>query len=60
MADIHNRMPVILDAAAEKAWLNRSTDRQELQELLKPYPAEQMQAYAVSTQVNSPKMIMRA
>jgi putative SOS response-associated peptidase YedK len=53
--EIHNRMPVILDPAAYDLWLDpgeRSAD--ELDEWLRPYPAEQMLAYPVSTFVNSP------
>lgn len=55
MEPIHNRMPVILDQSAEKVWLDRDADVQDLQSLLVPYPADLMQAYAVSSQVNSPK-----
>lgn len=53
--EIHNRMPVILDPEAYDLWLDpaeRQTD--ELDEWLRPYPAEQMLAYPVSTFVNSP------
>lgn len=55
MSDIHNRMPVILDRDREKAWLDRAADVHDLQGLLKPYPAELMEAYPVSSLVNSPK-----
>ena len=48
--ELHNRMPVILDPRDYQAWL-----RQSGTELLKPYPAERMEAYPVSTAVNSPK-----
>jgi len=56
MATIHNRMPVILPEEAYPIWLESSeADPQRLTGLLKPYPAEQMQAYPVSPLVNSPK-----
>lgn len=56
MAQIHNRMPVILPPTAYEQWLDpaeRSPD--QLQGLLQPYPAELMTAYPVSKMVNSPK-----
>lgn len=56
MAEIHNRMPVILPPNAYAAWLDpaeRNPD--QLQGLLKPYPAKQMTAYPVSRIVNSPQ-----
>lgn len=53
---IHNRMPVILSPAAEEMWLDPSiSDSLLLENLLKPYPAELMQAYQVSSAVNSPR-----
>lgn len=49
MADIHNRMPVILRREDENRWLNRERfDTELLQSLLVPYPADQMLAYSVS------------
>ncbi|QJX46979.1 SOS response-associated peptidase [Hymenobacter taeanensis] len=55
MASIHNRMPVILPGRdAELAWLDDTTGPAEHQQLLQPYPADGMQAYAISTLVNSP------
>ncbi|MGG4104473.1 SOS response-associated peptidase [Paenibacillus lautus] len=65
MASIHNRMPVILRPADEALWLERQMSShtnegslsllQSLKELLRPYPAEDMQAIPVSTTVNSVK-----
>lgn len=56
MATLHNRMPVILPSNAYTQWLNTTPQTPEsLQPLLKPYPAEEMAAYAVSTLVNNPK-----
>ncbi len=56
MAPIHNRMPVILPEAAETTWLNPAIeDPAVLTRLLVPFPSERMEAYPVSTLVNSPK-----
>lgn len=56
MAQIHNRMPVILPPAAYEQWLDPAERRpEELNSLLRPYPAELMLAYPVSKMVNSPK-----
>ena len=56
MESIHNRMPVILPRDAEAQWLDVSnSDTGELRELLVPYSADEMDAYEVSTLVNSPK-----
>ncbi|PJZ01169.1 hypothetical protein CPT06_06095 [Bacillus vallismortis] len=56
MKDIHDRMPVILTHRDEKEWLNPShTDPAHLQHLLKPYDGDDMEAYQVSSLVNSPK-----
>ena len=56
ISPIHNRMPVILSREAEPFWLDRDTeDTAVLSELLVPYPAEEMEAYEVSTLVNSPR-----
>jgi putative SOS response-associated peptidase YedK len=52
-ADFHDRMPVIIAAKDCDTWLT-GTARQALA-LLKPYPAEEMRAYPVSSRVNSPK-----
>ncbi len=49
---IHNRMPVILKREEESVWLS-SNDEVELLSLLKPYPAGEMQSYAISSLVNS-------
>ena len=54
MKDIHDRMPVILERSDEEHWLSPLSDP-ELLSLLKPYPAEKMKAYKISSLVNSPK-----
>ncbi len=56
MADIHPRMPVVVPREAEERWLDPTgEDPQEVLPLLQPYPADEMEAYAVSTVVNSPR-----
>ena len=53
---IHDRMPVILPVEAEADWLAGGVrDPEELQRLLAPYPADQMEEYEVSTLANSVK-----
>ncbi len=54
MAEIHDRMPVILSKEDEKIWLE-SNDPEILKKLIKPFPAKLMDAYRISTLVNSPK-----
>ena len=55
VAPIHNRMPVILHPEDYELWLDPDFDEKEpLTTLLKPYPAEAMEAYPVSRRVNSP------
>ena len=54
MEKIHTRMPVILREGDEKTWLGQ-TGPDELLGLLKPYPAEEMDAYPISKLVNDPK-----
>ena len=56
MANIHNRMPVILPRQAYSQWLDPAEQNpDQLQHLLVPYPAEEMTAYPVSTVVNNPR-----
>ncbi len=51
VAEIHDRMPVILDPTDYDAWLAAKAGV----DLLRPFPAEKMRAYRVSNRVNSPK-----
>ena len=55
MAQIHNRMPVILPREHESAWLDGATALPQVLAMLKPYPAARMEAYPVSTLVNNPR-----
>lgn len=53
VADVHDRMPLILSRESEKKWLDKYSSEAELMNLLKPYPAELMLNYTVSPLVNS-------
>jgi len=55
MEPIHNRMPVIVEPLDYGAWLAADTPADELHHLLRPYAAEQLAAYPVSTAVNKPQ-----
>jgi len=53
MGAIHDRMPVILHSRDYAKWLDPSPQTPEsLQPLIKPFPADAMTAYPVSTLVN--------
>ncbi len=55
MEPIHQRMPVILDSQAYRTWLNPDIqDATRLTPLLTPFPSDDMEAFPVSTMVNSP------
>jgi putative SOS response-associated peptidase YedK len=47
-------MPVILPTATWSTWLDSGTPSDDLQALLAPLPATQMEAHPVSRRVNSP------
>ncbi|WP_226659723.1 SOS response-associated peptidase [Pseudalkalibacillus hwajinpoensis] len=56
MKEIHNRMPVILTREAEAIWLDSSiNDLNKLKNCMHSFPSAEMNAYEVSTLVNSPK-----
>jgi len=48
---LHDRMPVLLDPADYRTWLEAEDPR----ELLRPAPVEMLQCYPVSERVNTPK-----
>ncbi|HTX90749.1 MAG TPA: SOS response-associated peptidase [Anaerolineales bacterium] len=55
MSSIHNRMPVILSKDAYAQWLDPAPQpTSRFENLLGPYPAAEMEAFPVSTLVNSP------
>jgi putative SOS response-associated peptidase YedK len=51
---IHERMPAILPPGRFEAWLAPESEPADLKELLASYPADEMEAVAVGTLVNSP------
>lgn len=55
-APIHDPMPVILEPANYARWLGEEpTEPPHLMAMLKPYPAEAMEAYPVSVRVGNVK-----
>jgi putative SOS response-associated peptidase YedK len=55
MQTIHDRMPVILQPKDYDLWLDPNVQNSDLlQPLLRPYSAEEMTTYPVSTKVNKP------
>jgi putative SOS response-associated peptidase YedK len=56
MKDIHDRMPAIVREEQYRAWLDpKEKAAEEVLPLLGPYPAGEMEAFAVSKTVNNPK-----
>ena len=56
LGPIHNRMPVILPRELEGFWLDGNIDDPgALASVLAPYPDDALEAYKVSTLVNSPR-----
>jgi putative SOS response-associated peptidase YedK len=53
MAQLHNRMPVILDSECFDWWMTGPRD--EVGQLLVPCPPEELEAYPISRQVNNPR-----
>lgn len=52
VADLHHRMAVILPPERESDWLHGDPDA--IDDLLDPYPDDELHAYRVSERVNSP------
>ena len=53
IADIHDRMPVILTPDARDVWLDRDSDVDALKNVLQSYPDDALHAYAVESLVNN-------
>jgi putative SOS response-associated peptidase YedK len=53
LAEIHNRMPVIIPREAYARWL--ANIEPDPRDLLAPYPAEEMRIWPISTRVNKPE-----
>gem|GEM_PF-105207 len=52
---LHERMPVILREEEEERWLaGPAPSASEMRQILRPYRPEEMEAYPVSSRVNSP------
>jgi putative SOS response-associated peptidase YedK len=54
LAEIHERMPVILPPESTAKWLDNKLSQDEALSLLQPYPEKNFQVYQVSPMVNSP------
>lgn len=52
LAPFHDRMPVIVPPAQFAEWLAADTPASRLQALLRPYPADEMEAFPVSRYVS--------
>jgi putative SOS response-associated peptidase YedK len=52
VADIHDRMPVILAPSDYTRWLG---DEPDPHELIRPFPSEAMRMWPISTRVNKPE-----
>ncbi len=46
--------PLILPLEKEKVWLNKEMELNEIMELIKPYPAEKLKLFPVSSQIINP------
>jgi putative SOS response-associated peptidase YedK len=51
----HHRMPVILTPSQEKKWLNNEMELPHILSILRPYPAEEMNAYPISNLIKNPR-----
>lgn len=54
LRSIHNRMPVIVNAADFEKWLDPGSDPKSLETILHPIAADALEAYPVSRRVNKP------
>ncbi|HWE02392.1 MAG TPA: SOS response-associated peptidase [Tepidisphaeraceae bacterium] len=55
MASIHDRMPAIVRKDDRARWLTAGeVEPKDMADILRPFPADEMEAYPVSTQVNKP------
>jgi putative SOS response-associated peptidase YedK len=52
VANIHDRMPVILSSSDYNTWLSEEEDPSDL---LRPFPSDHMRVWLVSTRVNKPE-----
>ena len=54
-AEVHDRMPVIIAKDHFGDWMKNGEETKGLGKLLRPYPAEEMKSWPVSTRVNNPR-----
>ena len=52
VAEIHDRMPLVLPPGEYARWLSDDPDPRDL---MRPFPAEPMQIWPISTRVNKPE-----
>jgi putative SOS response-associated peptidase YedK len=52
---IHDRMPVVLSEAGYGPWLSTDTGLAEVKGMLRPYPADAMEATGIGPAINSPR-----
>jgi len=56
MKPVHDRMPVILSRDEEDDWLDPDMiEKERIEKFLNPYPADEMDAWKISTLVNKPQ-----
>lgn len=56
MAKIHNvklRMPLILDKTNMHQWINLNLSKEQITQMMQPYPEANMEAYTISKQITS-------
>jgi putative SOS response-associated peptidase YedK len=51
----HHRSPVILNPGDEKKWLDPNRALSDITSLLKPFPAEKMNAFPITPEIKSPR-----
>jgi putative SOS response-associated peptidase YedK len=54
VSQFHHRMAAILKPDEEAAWIDPGSKAEDLLRLLRPYPADELEAFPVSRAVNSP------
>ncbi len=52
LAEIHDRMPVILPDDVRDTWLRSSARVEELKEMFSPFPSSEMKGFPVGSEVN--------
>jgi putative SOS response-associated peptidase YedK len=56
VSNVQERMPIMFDRAAEKIWLKKDANEEELTNLLIPYASQNMNYYPVSPRINDVKI----